>query len=94
MADFIIQVPISISGEEKDFFAELTALNEGQAIQELANGKARDFGNITDAQKKDFVIKQIATTFSNAYENSKLETEVQAFRAKKQAERDAAKANR
>ncbi len=94
MADFILQVPVSISGDEKDFYNELVALNEGQAVQELAGGKIRDFANITDAQKKDFALKQIGNTFSNVYENSKLESEVQAFRAQKQAEREAAKQNR
>lgn len=91
MADFILQVPVSISGDEKDFYNELVALNEGQAVQELAGGKIRDFANITDQQKKDFALKQIGQTFSNVYENSKLESEVQAFRLQKQAEREAAK---
>lgn len=74
---------------EKDFFDEIITQNEGEAIQALAAGKRLGFENVTDQQKKDFVVTKLAQQFANIYQNAKLEREVNEFRQHKLAERGA-----
>lgn len=79
------------SDTENDFYNEIVAQNAGEAIQELSNGNAIEFANVTADQKKDFVLKKLSEQFANIYNNSKLEREVQIFRAQKIAERGVTK---
>lgn len=93
MADFILPVPIEIDGDtEADFFDAIVAMNEGQAIQELASGKASNFAKITAEQKKTFTLNQIGKTFSQVYQNAKDEQRLNELRQTIQNEREAKRA--
>lgn len=93
MTDFILQVPIDIDGDsEADFFDTIVAMNEGQAIQELAGGKASNFAKITTEQKKNFALNQIGRTFSQVYQNAKDEARLNELRQTIQTEREAKRA--
>lgn len=89
---FKLTLDVEIGADtEGDFYNEIVAQNAGEAIQELANGNAIEFANVTAEQKKNFVLKKLSEQFANIYNNSKLEREVQVFRAQKIAERSVTK---
>lgn len=84
---FSITIEINTSDTEKQFIDEIISQNSGDAIQVLANGRALDFQNVTDEQKKQYVLGKFGEQFTNIYENTKLEREVDNFRRAKIAER-------
>ena len=72
---------------EEDFFNEIVAQNEGEAIQALALGKLSDFAKVTAEQKKDYVVKKLSEQFANIYFNAKDDRELIALRQRLQADR-------
>lgn len=89
---FDITLSIDLGDDtENDFFNEIVAQNEGEAIQTLAQGKATNFANVTAQQKKDFVLERLAQQFANIYFNSKDERTLQALRTQLQDARKGGK---
>jgi len=76
---------------EEDFFNEIVAQNEGEAVQVLARGKLSDFVNVTAQQKKDYVTTKLAEQFANIYFNSKDERALMTLREQLQLARKAVK---
>lgn len=86
---FELIIPIDIGDDtEKDFINEVIAQNEGAAIQALALGKLTDYVNVTDAQKKQFVIQMLGEQYSNIYHNAKDERAIVALRNQLKTERE------
>lgn len=84
---FSITIQIDTNDTEKQFIDEIISQNSGDAIQVLANGRALDFQNVTDEQKQQYVLAKFGEQFTNIYENTKLEREIDIFRRAKIAER-------
>lgn len=90
MFDLTLTLDLGADTEE-DFFNEIVAQNEGEAIQSLARGKLSDFVNVTPQQKKDYVTAKLAEQFANIYFNSKDERALMALREQLQSARKAVK---
>jgi len=86
---FDLIIPINIGDDtEKDFINEVIAQNEGEAIQTLAKGKLTDFLNVTDAEKKAFVIQKLSSQYQQIYFNAKDERAVMGLRESLKKQRE------
>lgn len=90
MFDLVLKLDLGLD-TENDFFDEIVAQNEGDAIQALALGKLSDFAKVTPEQKKEYVITKLSEQFANIYFNAKDERTLIALRQQLQASRKAGK---
>lgn len=78
---FTISINIDTTDSEQDFYNQIVADNEGEAVQTLAKGKLLDFLSVTDEQKKTFALGLLSRDFTQRYNNAQVEKAVTAFRA-------------
>lgn len=88
--DLVLTLDLGMDSEN-DFFDEIVAQNEGEAIQALAFGKLSDFAKVTPKQKKDYVVQRLSEQFTNIYFNAKDDRALQSFRQQLQNARKAVK---
>lgn len=84
---FEIVITINTNDSKQQFIDEIIAQNQGDAIQVLAQGDAIKFASVTPAQKEAYVLAKFSEQFTNIYENTVLEREVNSFRTTKRQER-------